>query len=415
MAWNPHAECDGHKAADRAKWLVENKAMSLESAQQRVMAEFPAKFLCLLPTWNPDAMCDGLSAKARAQWCMDNVGLSQEAARERVMKEFPACFSGSSWDPDIMCDGHRAEARAKWCMENCGLSEDAARQRVMKEFSTCFGASDTAASGYSGSVAALGGTSHAALELLSVTPADPALLVWSDEFDYEGPPDPAKWTHETGTGVNGWGNNELQYYTDATENSWVCNGSLRIRAKRCDFGGKEFTSARLLTKNKADWLYGRMEVRLKLPTGRGSWAAAWMLPTEAKFGEWPKSGEIDIMEHVGYDVGNVHGTVHTEKFNHMKNTQVGRVLPVTANDWHIYAVEWSPEQIRFFCDDQQYHVFKKQSSEGWEAWPFDQRFHVILNVAVGGNWGGQKGIDRDAFANDGQVMEVSWVRMYRLR
>lgn len=365
--------------------------------------------------WNPHADCAGHSAGGRARWLVENCSLSVDSAQQRVMDEFPACFqSERSWNPDAMCDGHRASGRLQWCIENCGLSHEAAKQRVMDEFPAQFPwLNSEGAPSPPSHVAALGGVSHAASELVPVAPADPEMLVWSDEFGYTGPPDPDKWTYDTGGG--GWGNGELQCYTNDAENSWVCDGSLRIRALRKDFGGKEFTSARLLTRGKADWLYGRMELRLKVPLARGSWSAAWMMPTTSKHGEWPKSGEIDIMEHVGHDPGNVHGTVHTDKFNHTKNTQVGRVVRTTADDWHTYGVEWSPERIRFTVDGRQYHVFEKESSAGWEAWPFDQHFHLILNIAVGGDWGGQKGIDRDAFLGDGQVMEVAWARVYRLR
>lgn len=276
----------------------------------------------------------------------------------------------------------------------------------MREFPGQFGGAPSG-----GAVAALGCPSAAAAELVPVAPADPAWLVWADEFDYIGCPDPSKWAYDVGG--HGWGNGELQHYTDRAENAWVSEGALRIRAVCEPFGGQEFTSARLVTKGRADWLYGRVEVRLKVPVARGAWAAAWMLPTDAGFGPWPKSGEIDIMEHVGHDVGKVHGTVHTERFNHMKSTQVGAVLPVDVVQWHTYAVEWSPDGIRFIMDDHRYHEFK--NAGGWEAWPFDQRFHVLLNVAVGGSWGGQQGVDKEAFAGQGQVMEVSSVRVYRLR
>jgi len=411
MLFNPQADCAGHSAGDRAKWLVDNRSLSIDAAQQHVMDEFPACFRSDC-SWNPDAMCDGYPASGRLQWCVDKCGLSHEAAKQRVMNEFPSCFqSGRYWNPDTMCDGHSAGSRLKWCVERDGLSHEAAKQRIMDEFPAQFPYQD--ATSPPSHVAALGGVSHAASELITVAPADPEMLVWSDEFDYTGPPDPTKWAYETGGG--GWGNRELQYYTNDTQNAWVSNGSLRIRALRKEFGGHEFTSARLLTRGKADWLYGRIEVRLKVPMARGSWPAAWMMPSAHSFGAWPKSGEIDIMEHVGLDPGSVHGTVHTDKFNHTKKTQAGRVVRTTAHDWHTYGVEWSPERIRFIVDGRQYHVFQKESSAGWEAWPFDHRFYLILNVAVGGDWGGQKGIDRDAFLGDGQVMEVAWARVYRLR
>jgi len=236
--------------------------------------------------------------------------------------------------------------------------------------------------------------------------------MWSDEFNYSGPPDPHKWGYDIGG--HGWGNGELQYYTDRADNAWVAGGTLHIKAAREAFGGKRFTSARLVTRGRFDFRYGRVEVRVKLPVGRGAWAAAWMLPTDKSYGEWPRSGEIDIMEHVGHDRGKVHGTVHTERFNHGKGTQVGRAIAVDAGKWHTYAVEWSAEGVSFILDGQQYHRFQKRKEGGWAVWPFDQPFHIILNIAVGGSWGGQQGVDEEAFAGEGQVMEVAWVRAYRL-
>lgn len=330
----------------------------------------------------------------------------------QVMREFSAQFGPPrSWNPDAQCDGHPASARAKWCMDTCGLTEEAAQERVMNEFPATFGGVFFGNSSSAG-VAALGAASAMAVQLVPVAPADPALLVWSDEFDYIGPPDPQKWGYDIGG--HGWGNNERQFYTDQLNNAEVRDGILRIRAMREEHEGCDFTSARLVTKAKAEWLYGRVEIRLRLlDAKRGAWAAAWMLPSENTFGIWPKSGEIDIMEHVGHDLGTVHGTVHTEAFNHLKNTQVGKAVRTSVAEWHTYAVEWSPDVINFILDNQQYHSFEKR--EGWEAWPFDQKFHVILNVAVGGSWGGQQGIDEAAFDGDGQVMEVSSVRVYRLR
>src|SRR4026208_2586222 len=147
-------------------------------------------------------------------------------------------------------------------------------------------------------------------------------LVWSDEFDYNGLPDPKKWSYDVGG--HGWGNKELQYYTERRkENARVENGKLIIEARRDSWEGHEYTSARLVTKGKGDWTYGRFEVKAKLPSGRGTWPAIWMLPTERSYGEsyWPDNGEIDIMEHVGYDPDVVHGSAHTKAYYHSINTQ----------------------------------------------------------------------------------------------
>lgn len=252
-----------------------------------------------------------------------------------------------------------------------------------------------------------------ATTLSPAAPADPALLVWSDEFQYSGRPDPEKWGYDVGG--DGWGNNELQYYTDRADNAWVSNGTLRIRAVREAFVGRHFTSARLVTRQKAQWLYGRVEVRLRVPSARGTWAAAWLLPTDGAYGPWPCSGEIDVMEHVGHDAGRVHGTVHTDRYNHGKQTQVGRAVSVDVGTWHTYAVDWTPSGVAFLVDGQQYHEFKNDAQDNWETWPFNRHFHLILNVAVGGEWGGQQGVDEEKFEGEGQVMQVAWVRVYRSR
>lgn len=237
-------------------------------------------------------------------------------------------------------------------------------------------------------------------------------LVWSDEFEYSGKPDPDKWGYDVGG--HGWGNNELQYYTEGA-NAEVADGILKIEARRENHGGREYTSTRLVSRDKGDWLYGKIEVRAKLPSGRGTWPAIWMLPTDWQYGNWPESGEIDIMEHVGYEPDRIHGTVHTDRFNHMKGTQVGKSVQVerARSEFHSYAVEWYHDQIRFIIDGDEYHRFSPRvysTDPDHRIWPFDQRFHLLLNIAVGGNWGGQKGIDEDIWP---AVMEIDYVRVYR--
>lgn len=235
-------------------------------------------------------------------------------------------------------------------------------------------------------------------------------LVWSDEFDYTGLPNSAKWGYDLGGG--GWGNNELQYYTMAdTDNANVDGEKLTITAKKETVGDRNYTSARLITKNKGDWLYGRVEVRAKLPAGRGTWPAIWMLPTDWEYGGWPASGEIDIMEHVGYDEGVVHGTVHTEAFNHTLGTQVGQHITVAdaTSEYHVYALNWFENKIEIFVDDTKYFAFPYYTD--WKKWPFDKRFHLILNIAVGGNWGGVEGVDDTIFP---VTMEIDYVRVYKL-
>lgn len=235
-------------------------------------------------------------------------------------------------------------------------------------------------------------------------------LKWSDEFDDVGLPLAKNWAYDIGG--KGWGNNELQYYTNAnTANANVKKGNLSITAVKADKENNHYTSARLVTKNKFDFKYGRVEVRAILPKGRGLWPAIWMLPTDWKYGGWPKSGEIDIMEHVGHKPDTVFGSVHTEKFNHAIHTQVTQGIkiehPYTA--YHIYAVEWFADRIDFYVDDQKYLTFKN-TKKGSAEWPFNQNFHVILNLAVGGNWGGEKGIDESVYP---ATMKVDYVRVFQ--
>ncbi len=240
---------------------------------------------------------------------------------------------------------------------------------------------------------------------------DTPKLVWSDEFDYTGLPDDSKWSYDVGG--HGWGNNELQYYTERrSENVRVENGVLTIEAHKENFEGSGYTSTRLVSRNKGDWKYGRFEIRAKLPSGRGTWPAVWMLPTDWVYGGWPASGEIDIMEHVGYDMNRIHGTIHTEAFNHTKGTQVGRsvIASDVASEFHVYTLEWWPDRIDIFLDGEKYFTVSDNGT-GFAAWPFDQRFHLLLNIAVGGAWGGAQGIDDSIFP---QRMEVDYVRVYEL-
>ena len=234
--------------------------------------------------------------------------------------------------------------------------------------------------------------------------------VWQDEFDYTGLPNSGKWGYDLGG--SGWGNNEAQYYTDAITNAKVENGKLTITARKESLGGKNYTSTRLISKNKGDFLYGRIEVRAKLPSGRGTWPAIWMLPTDWAYGGWPKSGEIDIMEHVGYDPNKVLSTVHTETYNHSIGTQKsgGLTIPTAMTEFHNYRVDWTPYAIRAYYDDQLIFTFVNDG-KGFAGWPFDKRFHLLLNLAVGGNWGGAQGIDDTIFPAS---FEIDHVRVYKM-
>ena len=235
-------------------------------------------------------------------------------------------------------------------------------------------------------------------------------LIWADEFDKNGLPDSTKWGYNVGG--TGWGNNELQFYSDGRkENAFASNGHLVIEARMENYKGKKYSSARLISKNKGDWKYVRIEVKAKLPNGKGIWPAIWMLPTHWKYGGWPKSGEIDIMEFVGYMPDSIFGSVHTGLYNHTIGTQKtkGISLKDLSTAFHVYAIEWTAGKIDFLIDNKKYFEFKNEHS-GSGAWPFDQEFHIILNIAVGGNWGGKYGVDDSIFP---QRMEIDYVRVYQ--
>lgn len=251
-------------------------------------------------------------------------------------------------------------------------------------------------------------------------------LVWQDEFEGEAI-DPAKWTPDIWP--SGKVNEEDQAYTARDDNLRVENGMLVIEAHKEAYKGAAYTSGRLHSQGKGDFLYGRFEVRARLPRGQGTWAAIWMLPsdpyrysTTCEPGEdwqgsescdaWPKSGEIDIMEHVGYQMGHVHGTVHNEAY-YWRNWEQrkGRVLLDQVDQaFHVYALEWSQDRIDIFVDDTHYFTYLNEGT-GWRAWPYDHPYNLILNLAVGGAWGRAGGpIDDSVFP---QQMLVDYVRVYQ--
>ena len=234
-------------------------------------------------------------------------------------------------------------------------------------------------------------------------------LVWSDEFNYKGLPDSTKWTAETGG--HGWGNNELQYYTKGRkENARVENGMLTIEARKESYQEKKYTSARLITKGKGDFQYGRIDVRARLPKGLGTWPAIWMLGSTTPL-KWPDDGEIDIMEHVGFNQGVIHASVHTKKYNHSIGTQKTDSIQVKdcSENFHVYSVEWNADSVKVIVDGNQFFHFANEHS-GYAAWPFDNKMYLLLNIAVGGNWGGRKGVDDSIWP---QQMEIDYVRVYQ--
>ena len=239
------------------------------------------------------------------------------------------------------------------------------------------------------------------------------VLIWQDDFNGESL-DQNKWSPVIGDGCPsncGFGNNELQYYSDDSKNLEVSNGTLKIRALIDSTKEKGYSSAKLITKSKGDWTYGRIEVNAKLPEGRGTWPAIWMLPTLDRRMEWPLDGEIDIMEHVGYNQGMVYGTIHSKKYNHIIGTQKSDSLFIEdiSQQFHLYGFNWNDSSMTWSIDGKDYLTLNKEK-ENYEGWPFDQNFHLILNLAVGGNWGGKFGVDESIWP---QTFEIDYVKVYQ--
>ncbi|WP_261376360.1 glycoside hydrolase family 16 protein [Gillisia sp. Hel_I_86] len=229
-------------------------------------------------------------------------------------------------------------------------------------------------------------------------------LIWADEFNEDGGPKNSNWAYDTGAG--GWGNNEAEYYTTRTDNVIVENGFLKIIAKKEDYEGANYTSARLKTQGKFDFKYGKVEVRAKLPSGGGTWPAIWMLGSNITTVGWPACGEIDIMEHVGNNVGRVSSAIHTpSSFGNTQNVGATNVSSVTS-EFHVYGVEWTAQKIAFSIDGNVFYTYSP-SVKNAQTWPFDKEQFIILNVAMGGNLGG----DIDPEFTEG-IMEIDYVRVY---
>ncbi|WP_281763353.1 glycoside hydrolase family 16 protein [Neptunitalea lumnitzerae] len=230
-------------------------------------------------------------------------------------------------------------------------------------------------------------------------------LVWSDEFDTDGAPDAANWSYNIGTGDNGWGNAEAQYYTDRADNVKVENGMLKITAKAESYSGSDYTSARIVSEGNFDFTYGKVEVRAKLPSGGGTWPAIWMLGSDYATNSWPGCGEIDIMEHVGNDQGTIHATLHYPGNSGGNGNTGSTTLSDALDEFHVYSVVWSDTSIDFYIDENTTPFHSVANDSGL---PFNSDFFLILNVAMGGNFGGA--ID-GAFTES--TMEVDYVRVYQ--
>ena len=227
------------------------------------------------------------------------------------------------------------------------------------------------------------------------------VIVWSDEFNTDGLPDGTKWGYDLGAG--GWGNNEAEYYTSRAENAVVINGSLKITLKKESYSGSNYTSARLLTKDKFSFKYGKVEIRAKLPAGGGTWPALWMLGSDNGTVGWPACGEIDIMEHIGNDLNKIYGTLHYPGRSGGNADGGNRIITNATTEFHIYSLEWSATEIKILVDGLLIHTVTNSTSL-----PFNHNFFLICNVAMGGNFGGT--IDPNVTSAS---MEVDYIRVYQ--
>ena len=247
---------------------------------------------------------------------------------------------------------------------------------------------------------------------ITIFKGEPAeeVLIWSDEFDADGAPNTSKWTYDLGDGcpnVCNWGNGEAQYYTDRSDNVKIENGILKITAKKENYSGYNYTSTRMKTQGKFSFTYGRVEVRAKLPTGTGTWPAIWMLGDNITTVGWPACGEIDIMEHVGKNQGTVQSAMHTPSSHGATINHGSTYISDVSTAFHVYTVEWSAQKIEFFVDDISIYTYDP-SIKNNSTWPYYRNQFIILNIAMGGGFGGA--ID-SSFTES--TMEIDYVRVYQ--
>ncbi|MBY0478660.1 MAG: family 16 glycosylhydrolase [Chitinophagaceae bacterium] len=254
---------------------------------------------------------------------------------------------------------------------------------------------------YTVNVIAKSASGKTASKSIQVTVTVALSLVWSDEFNANGAPDPAKWGYDLGGG--GWGNGELQYYTSRAENAVVQNGVLRINLIKENFSGSNYTSARLLSRGKFSFKYGTVEARAKLPAGGGTWPAIWMLGNNISTVSWPACGEIDIMEHVGNSLNRIHGTLHYPGRSGGNADGNSKLISNATTEFHLYKLEWTAAAIKIYVDNEIIHTVVNSN-----ALPFNQEFFFILNVAMGGSFGGA--VD-PAVTN--AAMEIDYVRVFQ--
>lgn len=240
-----------------------------------------------------------------------------------------------------------------------------------------------------------------------VTPITFSTLIFYDEFDTDGSPDASKWVYDIGNGDWGWGNNEVQYYTNRTDNVTIEDGMLKIIAKKENYSGYEYTSTRMKTQGKFGFTYGRVEIKAKLPSGGGTWPALWMLGTNITTIGWPACGEVDIMEHVGNNQGTVQSAMHTPSSFGGTINHGSQYLPDVSTAFHVYSVEWNNEEMIFAVDDVEHYRYNPAIKNS-ETWPFDSDQFIILNVAMGGTFGGTI----DTGFNQ-STMEIDYIRVYQ--
>jgi beta-glucanase (GH16 family) len=249
-----------------------------------------------------------------------------------------------------------------------------------------------------------------AFKTVTVLVSNQSSASWADEFNVDGAPDTTKWNYDIGTGcpnLCGWGNNEAQYYTNRSDNVIVANGLLKITAKKESYQGAQYTSAKIFTKGKFDFKYGTIEIRAKLPSGPGTWPAIWTLGSNISSVGWPACGEIDIMEHAGNRQGTVQSAMHTPSSNGNTINKGSQFLSTVSTDFHIYKVKWTSEEMVFSVDDVEHYRYNP-SNKNSSTWPFDANQYLILNVAMGGSFGGAIGPN---FTES--VMEIDYVRVYQ--
>jgi beta-glucanase (GH16 family) len=235
-------------------------------------------------------------------------------------------------------------------------------------------------------------------------PKDKYKLVWSDEFNKDGAPDTTNWTYDIGRGDNGWGNQELQYYTKNFENVRIKDGILTIEARKKD---GQWSSTRLKTQGKKNWKYGKIVFSARLPEGKGSWPALWMLGESITKVGWPRSGEIDIMEHVGRNPGIVQCALHTQSSHGDTQNKQATPVPTFSKEFHTFEAVWEEKKIDFLVDGKLYYTYQPKERDN-DHWPFNAPFFIIMNVAIGGGFGGE--VD-PSLTN--AKMEIDYVRVYQ--